>query len=81
MEEWDFGFIIKEVRARIIIITVYNNKKKKLRESLDEIMEEKLKEEGNLIIAGDWNARIGWKVQEWRFRRMRNGGESQRIKR
>lgn len=32
MEEWDFGFIIKEVRARIIIITVYNNKKNKLRE-------------------------------------------------
>lgn len=65
------------MRARIIIITVYNNKKKKLKESLDEIMEEKLKEEGNLIIAGDWNARIGVesarmeisKDEEWRIKR------------
>lgn len=31
----------------------------KLRESLDTIMEENLKEEGSLIIIGDWNARIG----------------------
>lgn len=51
VEEWDF--IIKERRVKTIVITVYNNiKVKKLREILDEVMEEKL-EKGNLIIVGD----------------------------
>lgn len=75
IKEWEFGGIIKEERLKIIIITVYNNKKmEKLKESLDEIMEEKLKAERNLIIVGDWNARIGVerarteisKNEEWR---------------
>lgn len=55
-----YGFVIDEKKTQKTILTVYNNAGvTRVKERIEVLLEQGLKRSKDLMVIGDWNARIG----------------------